>query len=136
MKYDINENPEIYDEIAKTVKKQITEHVEKYCYAVFDDPETGISNCCYMFDGIHCVAIDSEYSYMEKGRSICLLFNTLLPMEPVKENADKKLCAYCNRLFIPTSNRQRFCPDCKALAYRESDRKRQQIHRSSENQAA
>lgn len=136
MKYNIHMNPRKYDTIASTVKKQITAHVQKNCPASYKDSDTKILNCCRYLDGIHCVAIDSEYSYMEKGRSICRVFNTLLPMEPCSDYSILKACAYCRCIFVARSNRQKYCPDCKAAGNREKARKRQQKHRSHETHAA
>ena len=71
----------------------------------------------------------------EKGE-ICLTENirwAVLPLDRTLEaeiyrDRDLKRCAECGGVFVPKSNRGKYCPDCAARVHRrqktESERKR------------
>lgn len=39
--------------------------------------------------------------------------NPMAPAEPIKLKIKQKKCEMCGGLYVPTSNRQKYCPDCK-----------------------
>ena len=104
--------------------KDIAEHVRMNCKYIYDDPEAGRDWCCRI--DCHCVAIDSPFSHDERGESICKEFNTFPPMGGGNR---KKECVTCRSMFTPSSNRQRYCPQCAKTARKEQARKRKQMSR-------
>ena len=106
------------------------EHIRKYCPHIYDDPHDGRDVCSLL--GCHCVAMDSQYSHAERGKSICRVCNTL---PSTSGSAGKKVCAVCHASFTPTSNRQRYCPQCAKTAQREKARKRKQMSRFRASEA-
>lgn len=88
-----------------------------------------VKKCCNYYQGM-CMALDEgdgcpcvqSFSYS----LICKWFrNAVLPIEPSLEAAlfrcEKKICAYCGKPFIPTSNRAAYCPNCRTKHQREKD---------------
>ncbi len=68
------------------------------------------------------------------------LLEVVLPLDPVllaavnkridgKSEMNKK-CAVCGAAFIPTSNRQRYCPGCAKEAQRRATAKRARAYRA------
>ena len=112
------------------IRKDITAHARAYCNLIYDDPQTGQQDMCQCSLVGHCVAIDSPYTYAEKGRSICKRFNTFPPMQGI-ERGTVKVCAICHRQFSPTSNRQRVCAACGRITTKRAARERQQKARQN-----
>ena len=116
------------------VKSAITEHVRLYCPYRYDDPQTRAtdqcSKHCHIHD-THCIAIDSPYSYIENGANECNIFNSFPTMSSLQvySKADK-VCTYCHSRFVPASNRQRYCNDCKGQAKRRSANARQRAFKA------
>ena len=102
----------------------IAEHARKHCPYIYDDPEAGRDWCC--LHGCHCIAIDSPYSHAVRGESLCKVFNTFPPMDGGNR---KKTCVTCHWTFTPSSNRQRYCPQCGKTVQKENGRKRKQMSR-------
>ena len=112
------------------LRKDITTHARAYCDCIYDDPQTGQVDMCKRPQMGHCVAIDSPYTYAEKGRSICKRFNTFPPMQGI-ERGTVKVCAICHRQFTPASNRQKVCAACGEIASKRAARERQRKARQN-----
>lgn len=76
-------------------------------------------NCLALDDGDECICVQSiSYSLL------CRWFRAaVLPLDKSLETAllyrrDGKRCAVCGTLFLPGSNRAKYCPDCAAQAHR------------------
>jgi len=100
----------------KKLQKEIETNVWKYCPYRFDDPETKIKDSCGLHD-CHCIAIDSLYSHINSKKSICKIYNELVPRRKrtaakIVKKSKKKRCSACNKLYVPTGNRQKFCSSC------------------------
>ena len=74
-------------------------------------------NCIALDDGEECVCVQSiSYSLL------CRWFRAaVLPLDRELETAlfhrlDAKRCAVCGVLFIPGSNRAKYCPECAVQA--------------------
>ena len=93
--------------------------------------------CCHCDDG-NCIALDDgdtctcpqtiSFSVCCKWfRWAVLPLNGTLEAEIFRDK-DLKRCAVCGGVFVPTSNRGKYCPDCAAVVHRrqkaESERKR------------
>ena len=87
--------------------------IRKLCPYRYDDPIDGRDMCSKL--GCHCVAMDSPYSHVERGESICRVYNSFQADRAGKE------CVICHRSFVPSSNRQKYCKKCKAMLKREKD---------------
>lgn len=81
-----------------------------------------IRNTCCNCKGDYCIALDDECVQLLSPHHIyCKYF--LRAVLPLKENLliditkdDRaKRCEICEKLFIPKSNRQRFCTQCSRL---------------------
>lgn len=68
-----------------------------------------VHECCN-YDNGQCIALDRELE--------AALFHRL----------ERKKCSVCARLFLPGSNRAKYCPDCTARMKRKhaAERKRKQ----------
>ena len=90
-------------------------------------------NCLLLDDGetCQCVQMISEY------RIYCTYFmDTVLPAEEdlcaeIMQPQRKKRCAVCGKAFVPGSNRQKYCPDCRITEMQKKDRLRKQRKRHS-----
>ena len=109
--------------------------------------------CANLMDGIcidydkPCFLINPRYDPIHDGAIDCDYFLiSVLPLQPDLQKAiwDKiyredgavssviKNCAICGKPFIPTSNRQKFCSDCKLYANRARGREKQRRYASSQ----
>lgn len=116
------------------VTATITKHVHTYCPYCYDDPQTGATDQCSKLSDIHdihCVAIDSPYSHVEKGVNECKVFNSFPAMVgiQVSSKADK-VCAFCHKRFVPASNRQRYCNACTGQAKQRAANARQRAFKA------
>jgi hypothetical protein len=112
----------------KTIKTLIKDECANY-YSTWSE---GYNYCCSKDD--FCVLFQDEPErcrYFEKH---------VLPTDPVLENAYKQAyeidglntfaqCIKCGRNFIPNSNRQKYCPECKKLVQKQQTRDRVQKSR-------
>lgn len=122
---------------APALQRELTSHVRAYCIERYDDPQIAERDMCKALGGVHCVAIDSPYSHVEQGESICKQFRQLPPMKSIEAvqapaptaATGNRICAYCKRPYKPTGNRQKYCPACKALGTRQADSARQRQYR-------
>ena len=89
-------------------------------------------NCIALDDGEECVCVQSiSYSLL------CRWFRVaVLPLDKALEAAlfhrlDRKKCCVCGKLFLPGSNRAKYCPECAAAMKRKhaAERKRKQRHK-------
>ena len=118
--------------IAK-LQKEINENVQNRCPYRFDDPQTKIKDSCGLFD-CHCVAMDSVYSHAENKKSICQVYNSIKPKRKTKiETIEKKKCVKCNKFFMPSGNRQKYCEICSKMVKRDASRKSMQKNRANVN---
>ena len=93
--------------------------------------------CCNCEDG-NCLALDDGDTcacpQMISFSVCCKWFRwAVLPLDRTLEaeiyrDRDLKRCAECGGVFVPKSNRGKYCPDCAARVHRrqktESERKR------------
>ena len=124
-----------YDTQAKKAQKEIQKKVRKYCKYRYDDPETNQQDMCFLFGGNlncgqHCFAIDSPYSHIENGHSICKTYNALIPQNVKTTNSRQRFCACCKKPYIPTGNRQKFCVDCSKFKNKQADARRHREYRN------
>ena len=86
-------------------------------------------NCIALDDGEECICVQSiSYSLL------CRWFRAaVLPLDKALETAllhrrDGKRCAVCGALFVPGSNRAKYCPNCgeQMKRKRAAARKRKQ----------
>ena len=93
--------------------------------------------CCNYADG-DCIALDGGNACacpQKISCSVCCKWFrwAVLPLDGTLEaeifrDKELKRCAVCGRVFVPKSNRAKYCPDCAARVHRrqktESERKR------------
>ena len=93
--------------------------------------------CCYHEEG-NCIALDDGDAHtcpQTISFSVCCKWFrwAVLPLMGTLEaaiyrNKDLKRCEVCGGVFVPKSNRGKYCPDCAARVHRrqktESERKR------------
>jgi hypothetical protein len=48
-----------------------------------------------------------------------------------KDNKKRKRCVLCNKLYIPTGGRQKYCSSCKDIAIKDATRKREKEYRKN-----
>jgi len=91
-------------------------------------------NCLALDDGDECVCVQSiSYSLL------CRWFRAaVLPLDKALETAllhrrDGKRCTICGALFVPGSNRAKYCPECAKRERRrkEAARQRERYHLST-----
>ena len=90
-------------------------------------------SCCNYEDG-NCILLDNLCAQMISSSLCCRWFRrAVLPQDALLENsltgsAEAKRCAVCGKLFVPNSNRAKYCPDCARSVHRrqktESERRR------------
>lgn len=78
-------------------------------------------NCLLLDDGWEpCVCVQSISRSL-----VCKYFQAaVLPLDRELETAllykrDSKRCCRCGALFVPRSNRGKYCPDCAAVVHRQ-----------------
>lgn len=83
-------------------------------------------NCLALDDGNECVCVQSiSYSLL------CRWFRAaVLPLDKALETAllhrrDGKRCTICGALFVPGSNRAKYCPECAKRERRRKEAARQ-----------
>lgn len=83
-------------------------------------------NCIALDDGDECVCVQSiSYSLL------CRWFRAaVLPLDKALETAllhrrDGKRCTICGTLFVPGSNRAKYCPECAGRERRRKEAARQ-----------
>jgi len=117
----------------KEVQKEIENNVHNYCKYVFNDPQTKVKDTCAIHD-CHCVAIDSPYTFIETGQSICKIYNEFdLESSKVKNNK-KKICEKCGKTYLSKGNRQKFCETCGAIMKKKSVNDRKQKSRKNKTE--
>ena len=123
--------------------KQLTQKAKqlarKECANLMDGTCVEYDEPCFLispkYDSIHDGVIDCDYFLL-----------AVLPLQPDLQKAIwaevysedgtvssvMKNCAICGKTFIPTSNRQKFCSDCKLYADRARGREKQRRYASSQ----
>ena len=107
-------------------------------YQQFRAVQRLVHQCCNN-DGGNCLLLDDGWEPCVCVQSIsrslvCKYFRAaVLPLDSGLETAlrykrDSKRCCQCGALFLPRSNRGKYCPDCAAVVHRqqktESERRR------------
>ena len=96
--------------------------------------------CCCCEDG-NCIVLDDGDTCtcpQTVSFSVCCKWFrwAVLPLDGTLEaeifrDKDLKRCAVCGGVFVPTSNRAKYCPDCATRVHRrqkiESERKRRSV---------
>ena len=92
-----------------------------------------VHECCNN-DGGNCLLLDDCCAQSISRSLICKYFRAaVLPLDRELEAAllhreDCKRCCQCGAMFLPGSNRAKYCPDCAAKVHRrqkaESERRR------------
>ena len=90
-------------------------------------------SCCNYEDG-NCILLDAPCAQMISGSLCCRWFRwAVLPQDALLESiltasAETKQCVVCGKVFVPKSNRAKYCPDCACAVHRrqktESERRR------------
>ena len=104
-------------------KKQAASLIRRECCCCED------GNCIVLDDGDACTCPQTA------SFSVCCKWFrwAVLPLDGTLEaeifrDKDLKRCAVCGGVFVPKSNRAKYCPDCAARVHRrqktESERKR------------
>ena len=90
-------------------------------------------SCCNYENG-NCILLDDLCAQIISCSICCRWFRwAVLPQDALLEtiltgNAETKQCVVCGKLFVPKSNRAKYCHDCARSAHRrqktESERRR------------
>ena len=93
-----------------------------------------IRESCCNFDNRNCILLDDLCPQMITSSLCCRWFRwAVLPQDRMLENsligkADTKRCKECGKLFVPNSNRAKYCSGCASIVHRrqktESERRR------------
>lgn len=86
------------------------------------------SDCSNYYDGT-CLELDDGESVgcvQAHSSSLCCTYfqNAVLPMDEALEaeilqDHSVKCCEVCGQMFVPKSNRAKYCPDCAAKVHRK-----------------
>ena len=104
-------------------RKQAASLIRRECCCCED------GNCMFLDDGDTCACPQTaSFSVCCKWfRWVVLPLDGTLEAEIFRDK-DLKRCAVCGRVFVPKTNRAKYCPDCAARVHRrqktESERKR------------
>ena len=119
------------------MKKNSPEPIPVMDYRQYRRARRLVHECCN-YDCGHCIALDDgEECVCVQSISYSLLCRwfkkAVLPMDKELETAlfhrlDAKKCAVCGALFVPGSNRAKYCPECAGRMKRikAAQRKRKQ----------
>ena len=134
------QNVRIDREIFLTVCKEviiIKEKIAIMTYSQYRRARKLVHQCCN-YDGGNCLALDDgDECVCVQSISYSLLCNwfraAVLPLDEPLATAllyrkEQKRCTVCGHLFLPGSNRAKYCKSCAAIIHRRqktaSDRKR------------
>ena len=89
-------------------------------------------NCLVLDDGEECVCVQSiSYSLLCKWFRWSVLPQIGTLEAEIFRDKELKRCAVCGRVFVPKSNRAKYCKSCAAVVHRgqktASDRKRRTV---------
>jgi len=115
------------------VQKEIENNVRNCCKYVFNDPQTGVKDTCSIH-GCHCVAIDSPYTFVENGQSICKIYNEFSVQKSKVSNSRKKICEKCGKTYVASGNRQKYCEACAAIMKKASVNNRKRKSRKNKDE--
>ena len=119
------------------MKKKSTEPIPVMDYGQFRRARKLVHECCN-YDNGQCIALDEGDGCVcvqsISHSLLCRWFRcAVLPLDRELEAAlfhrlERKKCSVCARLFLPGSNRAKYCPDCAARMKRKhaAERKRKQ----------
>jgi len=84
-------------------------------------------NCLLLDDGEECVCIQSiSYSLLCRWfRAAVLPLDAALCAEITKDRDEVKRCSECGAVFMPKSNRAKYCPSCAKRMRRRKEAERQ-----------
>ena len=100
-----------------------------------------IRRLCANYDAGNCLLLDDGDAcpcpQLLTASLICRYFrNIVLPSDPelrisILYRPDARLCALCGALFLPASNRAKYCRECAAKAHRRQKAECERRRRSS-----
>lgn len=88
-------------------------------------------NCLLLDDGEECICVQSISNSL-----LCRWFRTaVLPLDEslcaaLLHQENRKKCIRCGGLYVPKSNRAKYCPDCARQEQRKKTRDRVRRHRA------
>lgn len=84
-------------------------------------------NCLLLDDGEECVCVQSiSYSLLCRWfRAAVLPLDAALCAEITKDRDEVKRCSECDAVFMPKSNRAKYCPTCAKRMRRRKEAERQ-----------
>lgn len=92
-------------------------------------------NCPLLDDGEECVCVQSiSYSLLCRWfRAAVLPLDAALYAEITKDRDEVKRCSECGAVFMPKSNRAKYCPACAKLMRlrKEAERQRKRYWQST-----
>lgn len=115
------------------MKKKSAEPIPVMDYGQFRRARKLVHGCCN-YDNGQCIALECVCVQSISHSLLCRWFRcAVLPLDQELEAAlfhrlERKKCSVCARLFLPGSNRAKYCPDCAARMKRKhaAERKRKQ----------
>ena len=96
-----------------------------------------IRAACCNYDSGNCICLDDVCAQMISGSLCCRWFRwAVLPQDALLESsltgsAEAKRCAVCGKLFVPNSNRAKYCTDCARTVHRRQKTESERRRRSS-----
>ena len=96
-----------------------------------------VRGLCANCDGGCCILLDETCPQLITSSLICKYFRAaVLPEDAELHTAlllrrSGKRCALCGTLFVPASNRAKYCPNCSAQEQRRKTRERVRRYRAS-----
>ena len=96
-----------------------------------------VRGLCANCDGGCCILLDETCPQLISFSLICKYFrDAVLPEDAELQTAllyrsSGKRCTLCGALFVPASNRAKYCPSCAAQEQRRKTRERVRRYRAS-----
>lgn len=93
--------------------------------------------CCNLDGDGYCLPLDTKCPQMISESIVCKWFrNAVLPLDKeldavLNNAANMKKCERCRRLFVPTSNRAKYCVECAGEVRRAKEARRKREARAS-----
>ena len=115
----------------------MSDHISRMDYQQYRAAHRLVHECCN-YDGGNCVALDDgepcvcvqsiSYSVLCKWFRAAVLPLDAALLAALFPQRNAKRCTECRALFVPGSNRAKYCPDCakRMKRLRATERKRRQ----------
>jgi predicted RNA-binding Zn-ribbon protein involved in translation (DUF1610 family) len=93
------------------------------------------AECCNLSPDGYCVPLDCPCPQLQSEGLLCKWFeNAVLPLDKVLHaeitgSTNNKTCSVCGKLFVPMSNRAKYCPECGPKMRRRKDAERKYLSR-------